>query len=433
MFNQKNKIILGGLDKGHVAWKNFTLVESSYNHPIINAFLEMLVESFFQSLIRGYIKIYPYCECSNSSVNKYPEISDLTYTKMQKSKARLRSLFFLFQALKRFPSLKKNHERKKVISKTFLELKQEANDKNSITNFTIQNNDFLRFLENNTRKNTKFKINNQYICTTNAEVLQKKEIQMIGNLIQFLPQKIESFTIDEKEFKISKTNKVECFLFTIWLSCQKFDLYDQLVNEENEIYKRIIKIIDKINEKNWTQAIYLWLEYSENLQNSTLKKINIDCSSNQFMKIMKKFQSYNILKICNLCQNQNTNKTFGNEFNFEDGSCVFVDPDPEKCRICNGHLMIHEINFCSSKPYWAFAEFKIKCNYLNVQIKIKIGNISYELICCIIEDNDKFFKGLYYINEAFYLFDNSKPNIIKRLNDQNVESNVVSAIYLIKS
>jgi hypothetical protein len=348
---------------------------------------------------------------------------------MQKSKARLRSLFFLFQALKRFPSLKKN--RKKVMSKNFLKLKQKENDTESITNFTIQNNDFLRFLENNTRKNIKFKINNQYICTTNTEVLQKKEIQMIEHLIQFLPQKIENFTIDEKEFKISKTNKVECFLYTIWLSCQKLTLYDQLVNEEKEIYKRIIKIIDKINENNWTQAIFLWLEYTENLQNSTLKKINIDCSSNQFMKIMKKFQSYNIIKICMLCQNQNTNITFGNEFNFEDGRYVF--PDLEKCSICNGQLMIDEINFCSSKPYWVFAENKKKSNYLNVQLKIKICNISYELICCIIEDNDNFFKGLYYINEAFYLFDSSKPNIIKRLYDQNVESNVVSAIYLIKA
>ena len=95
--------------------------------------------------------------------------------------------------------------------------------------------------------------------------------------------------------------------------------------------------------------------------------------------------------------------------------------------------MIDEINFCSSKPYWVFAENKKKSNYLNVQLKIKICNISYELICCIIEDNDNFFKGLYYINEAFYLFDSSKPNIIKRLYDQNVESNVVSAIYLIKA
>ena len=100
--------------------------------------------------------------------------------------------------------------------------------------------------------------------------------------------------------------------------------------------------------------------------------------------------------------------------------------------VCKGTFMFDKMIFCDSKPYWIITEFKNDCSYSRVQLEINICDSTYELICCIVKDNDNVFQGVYYINEAFYLFSSLKPNSSKRLNNQNLASNAVCAIYLIK-
>ena len=77
-------------------------------------------------------------------------------------------------------------------------------------------------------------------------------------------------------------------------------------------------MIDKIKEKNWLHALYLWLE-------SPFKVNNIDCSNNQFIEDMKNLQLYELTKKCISCRN--TEESIGNEFNFKviDDSCLLED------------------------------------------------------------------------------------------------------------
>jgi hypothetical protein len=457
IFSEDNDLILGFLDSGHVAFKNFSFIEYSLNNPVINGFCEILIEIMLQSFILEDNLKHPICDCEIkktvkiiSKVEKYSwctrcsrrKKSNLEETELQlikdeerlkyKSYNRLRLYLYLFYTLRRFSELRKDLSKKDNNNRHSLDSFRRA----EFTNISIQNEDLLKLLVKKDG-DKKFKINNQYVCVCINDYSQNgEEIVMISKLLEFspLPGGIHKLD-DNRQLRFINTQCIDYFLYAIWISLQNTVVNRLIKTHINQTYKVFDEIVNKINENKWSAAKYLWLLHVRKVEENDQRNL-IDCMGNLddfFLLKMLTLQMYKQEKSCSFCkiidQNISYQKTLNLKmsdknlvkFNFEEIS--------EKCnnKDCNG-VMTNQINLIYS-PIWIFIEFSFECTYNIVPLNIEIDSIHFRLNCCITRKNENL-TAVYYINKKFYVFDIFQPHSLIRLN-HSYEPIVVCAIYQI--
>ena len=453
LFNEKNSIILKSLDKGHVAFINFSIVEHSYNHPIINGFCEVLTESLFQSFIHQYQLQFPKCDCDKQENNeKLSIMSDEKSAAKHKLAARLRSIIYLREVLKSFPKLRRELRGSNVMrnNQNIFEtlLKNNPDDvQHQAFNFIVMNQNLIDFFKSKTNNRNhvshkKFTINSKFNCIYINSDSEKKTANLLymRELVPFLPKNNPLI-----EIKFLNCNKIDQFLFAVWLSCKDLSVLEALKLTENETYNQLAYIVGKINEGFWHEAKYLWLVHIGKITESLDKIKRIECREGMdylFISKMKLQQCYKQIRKCDSCEIVDDN-IFGSELMFEkigDKVCLrnFENVKEDTCdnNGCKGKLNLDKTVF-DPIPILICTEFSFKCTHKCVPVVLtakginetnEVRTCSYKLICCILNDDDK---SLFYINEAYYLYNTLKPGVLERRIDKENSQSVLCAIYAI--
>jgi hypothetical protein len=454
IFNENNDIILKSLDKGHVAYLNFSYMEHSYNNQVVNGFCEILIESMFQSFIYQENLENPFCECDikeqlivdkNEPAHLIASISDST--RKYESYSRLRKLLFFYYTVKRFPSLssyigvpkKKPFPRLQSIeSEEILTPGVVYNEE--LPNFNLTNEQILNFFNaNRNSSNRKFKINNEFIClyTTNKGVLSN-EIGLINEIIQFTPSNGGKYEINNQvSITFINTCTIDYFLYAVWLTTQNLsiNLFMRSNAVTNDTYKLLADIADCIEGKNWDKAKYLWLKTIIRIDESSSNVVNCFGTLKEFfISKMNSLQCYRLQKTCTVCE-LTEDPSYGNELWFKEenyrvlldnvNNVVDVPCQKENCR----GVLRNRTNFVDS-AIWIIVEFTFNCPYSRVPLEIKVDTDCYELVCCITSPREYHFASIFYLHKSFYLIDDLKPKLVQKATRDT--SKVQCAIYTIK-
>ena len=185
-------------------------------------------------------------------------------------------------------------------------------------------------------------------------------------------------------------------------------------NKEN-----LNQIFSNVNQNKWDEAKTIWLLDFLNLKpNKEVSSFNaMSDSFNVFGRFIEHQQTYNLKLCCSTCKR--IKNKLGSSITFEkiDKNKAIYEFEYESCRNCCKKMDLMDLQF-RSVPAWLYLDTVYGDNQLNNNLghtmlpkKLKINNYTYQLLLAqiiIISDDINIanhFKGIFLINNNFYLID----------------------------
>ena len=205
---------------------------------------------------------------------------------------------------------------------------------------------------------------------------------------------------------------------------------------------RLKQIFDSIENGNWNKAKSIWiLEFLQLKPKDDLSFCTFSNSYESFGRIMAIQQVYSVSLACEFDEYSSCIQSNNFYFHFNGDNSVRYSLATRFCRNCGGEMseVVGSVSFLVC-PSWLYFDVHYEINdkrqltCLMLPMHIRINNLDFKLIMAQIIVNSRtknaHFKGIFLINEKFFLID----DLCKNNRNFNVpkKNRVTSCLYYIK-
>ena len=387
-----------------------------------------------------------FCECKNGArtlgccCHIAALLYYLAYARHLKYQSLKKPAFFLNSIFPRdLPQSEENSDK----SSNLVKSKQQKRTKKS-TQLYVSSSDSDDYKNDYDQSENESFDNHKFIQNSSHKVKQlrpSQSVQQISNINPILPLIyshspawggqiviVKDLEISNQycDFLITNTCSFDYFLFGLWLSTKLSEKVKDFLadsRQSDDFDKASINlVIEYIGQNKWNEAKSIWiLEILKMTPNEVGQFSTYTDTYSVFGRILSGQQLFIANSKCSVCDYSQFKES--NAFYFKhdaNNNLIYELSFSDQCPLCKQKMDGNKGRF-SLTPAWMFFDFNYshgsskKVNCSEVPKELKINELSFKLLCCQIIVNEQsktgaHFKGIFLIDDLFYLIDDLKKD-----------------------
>ena len=234
-------------------------------------------------------------------------------------------------------------------------------------------------------------------------------------------------SIQYRDSSIINTCSFDYFLFGLWLSTKLSRKIKEFLADSSQVTAfdkaSINLVIDSIEQNKWNEAKTVWiLKFLKMTPNKEGQFSTYSDTFRVFGRILSSQQLFFADSKCSCCDFSQFKESTEFYFNHDaNNNLIYELSFGDICPLCNQKMDGNKGRF-SSNPAWLFFDVNYnhksfeKVNCSELPKVIQINELSFKLLCCQIIVNEQskagaHFKGIFLIDDSFYLIDDLKKDV----------------------